>query len=47
MILRTLSVGGLTGGDRKLLGGEPDRASDGELLLLGAGDEFGANLKTI
>ena len=42
--LRTLTVGGLTGGDLKDLGGETDGALDAELLVLGTVDELLADL---
>ena len=42
--LRTLTVGGLTGGDLKDLGGETDGALDAELLVLRTVDELLADL---
>jgi hypothetical protein len=42
--LRTLSVGGLTGGDAQNLGRHTHGSLDLELLLLGATDQVGADL---
>lgn len=42
--LGTLTVGGLTGGDLQVLGGEADGALDAELLGLGTVDELLADL---
>ena len=42
--LGTLTVGGLTGGDLQVLGGQADGALDAELLVLGTVDELLADL---
>lgn len=42
--LGTLTVGGLTGADLEVLGGQTDGALDAEVLALGAVDELGADL---
>lgn len=42
--LGTLTARGLTGGDLEVLGGQADRALDGQVLALGALDQLGADL---
>lgn len=42
--LGTLTVGGLTGADLEVLGGQTDRTLDAEVLALGAVDELSADL---
>lgn len=42
--LGTLTVGGFTGGDLQVLGGEADGSLDAEVLVLGTVDELLAHL---